>query len=249
MTILASFATTHSCRKDAGYAVRIGIGNPHRRAVAARQQVRAHHVSRRSIGNALAFGDQHETVGVARTRFTESTMTDLDAIRAEIDLTAQRGYVEDREENEQSIWCHGAAFSARTAARWVASASACRCSAATPTRKAAISSRCSRHAERLPRDSARWRRADFTDQTLRSSRCASPARRFNSPQRARNFRHDRTGAYALRAAPTSPSSHAWWPLIMGFGCATARSAAGLPFCVSCVRMRTRPPARSSISHA
>jgi IclR family transcriptional regulator, KDG regulon repressor len=45
-----------------------------------------------------------------RTRFTEHTMTDLDAIRHEIELTAQRGYAEDREENEQSIWCYGAAI-------------------------------------------------------------------------------------------------------------------------------------------
>lgn len=45
-----------------------------------------------------------------RVRFTEHTMTDLDAIRREIDLTAQRGYAEDREENEQSIWCYGAAI-------------------------------------------------------------------------------------------------------------------------------------------
>jgi IclR family transcriptional regulator, KDG regulon repressor len=45
-----------------------------------------------------------------RVRFTEHTMTDLDAIRGEIELTAQRGYAEDREENEQSIWCYGAAI-------------------------------------------------------------------------------------------------------------------------------------------
>ncbi|MEX3947644.1 IclR family transcriptional regulator [Paraburkholderia sp. EG287B] len=45
-----------------------------------------------------------------RARFTEHTMTDLGAIRDEIELTAQRGYAEDREENEQSIWCYGAAI-------------------------------------------------------------------------------------------------------------------------------------------
>ncbi len=45
-----------------------------------------------------------------RVRFTEHTMTDLGAIRDEIELTAQRGYAEDREENEQSIWCYGAAI-------------------------------------------------------------------------------------------------------------------------------------------
>ena len=32
------------------------------------------------------------------------------SIRREIELTAQRGYAEDREENEQSIWCYGAAI-------------------------------------------------------------------------------------------------------------------------------------------
>jgi len=44
-----------------------------------------------------------------RVRYTEHTMTDLGAIREEIALTAQRGYAEDREENEPSIWCYGAA--------------------------------------------------------------------------------------------------------------------------------------------
>ena len=45
-----------------------------------------------------------------RVRFTEHTLTDLDAIRSEIEATAQRGYAEDREENEPSIWCYGAAI-------------------------------------------------------------------------------------------------------------------------------------------
>ncbi|MGF6484176.1 IclR family transcriptional regulator [Paraburkholderia sp. JPY419] len=43
-------------------------------------------------------------------RFTEHTLTDLDAVRREIDATAQRGYAEDREENEASICCYGAAI-------------------------------------------------------------------------------------------------------------------------------------------
>ncbi|APA89345.2 IclR family transcriptional regulator [Paraburkholderia sprentiae WSM5005] len=43
-------------------------------------------------------------------RFTEHTLTDLDAVRREIDATAQHGYAEDREENEVSICCYGAAI-------------------------------------------------------------------------------------------------------------------------------------------
>ncbi|HEY2020802.1 IclR family transcriptional regulator [Paraburkholderia sp.] len=45
-------------------------------------------------------------------RFTEHTLTDLDAVRQEFDATAQRGYAEDREENEASICCYGAAIRA-----------------------------------------------------------------------------------------------------------------------------------------
>jgi len=44
--------------------------------------------------------------------FTEHTLTDLDAVRRELDATAQRGYAEDREENEVSICCYGAAIRA-----------------------------------------------------------------------------------------------------------------------------------------
>ncbi|WP_233805510.1 IclR family transcriptional regulator [Paraburkholderia sp. HP33-1] len=43
-------------------------------------------------------------------RFTEHTLTDLDAVRRELDATAQRGHAEDREENEASISCYGAAI-------------------------------------------------------------------------------------------------------------------------------------------
>ncbi|NIF53031.1 IclR family transcriptional regulator [Burkholderia sp. Ax-1724] len=43
-------------------------------------------------------------------RFTEHTLTDLDAVRRELDATAQRGYAEDREENEVSICCYGSAI-------------------------------------------------------------------------------------------------------------------------------------------
>lgn len=43
-------------------------------------------------------------------RFTEHTLTTLDAVREELDATGQRGYAEDREENEVSISCYGAAI-------------------------------------------------------------------------------------------------------------------------------------------
>ena len=43
-------------------------------------------------------------------RFTGHTLTDLDAVRREIEATAERGHAEDREENEASICCYGAAI-------------------------------------------------------------------------------------------------------------------------------------------
>lgn len=43
-------------------------------------------------------------------RFTEHTITDAEVLRAEIAMTAQRGYAEDREENEAQIFCLGAAI-------------------------------------------------------------------------------------------------------------------------------------------
>jgi IclR family transcriptional regulator, KDG regulon repressor len=43
-------------------------------------------------------------------RFTEHTMTTLDEVRKEVNATAQRGYAEDREENEVAISCYGAAI-------------------------------------------------------------------------------------------------------------------------------------------
>lgn len=43
-------------------------------------------------------------------RFTEHTITDPIALLAEIDATRQRGYAEDREENEAQIFCVGAAI-------------------------------------------------------------------------------------------------------------------------------------------
>lgn len=43
-------------------------------------------------------------------RFTEHTLTTLDAVRHELVATEQRGYAEDREENEIAISCYGAAI-------------------------------------------------------------------------------------------------------------------------------------------
>jgi IclR family transcriptional regulator, KDG regulon repressor len=43
-------------------------------------------------------------------RFTEHTLTGLDEVREEIVATEQRGYAEDREENEVAISCYGAAI-------------------------------------------------------------------------------------------------------------------------------------------
>jgi DNA-binding IclR family transcriptional regulator len=41
---------------------------------------------------------------------TPNTITDAAALRQELDATAQRGYAEDREENEAQIFCYGAAI-------------------------------------------------------------------------------------------------------------------------------------------
>ncbi|MFJ3044403.1 IclR family transcriptional regulator [Herbaspirillum chlorophenolicum] len=46
--------------------------------------------------------------GIRMQRFTEHTITDLDALRIEIEETRARGYAEDREENEAQIFCYGA---------------------------------------------------------------------------------------------------------------------------------------------
>lgn len=43
-------------------------------------------------------------------RFTEHTLVDLDDVRHEVAATEQRGYAEDREENEIAISCYGAAI-------------------------------------------------------------------------------------------------------------------------------------------
>ena len=41
-------------------------------------------------------------------KFTEHTITDLEVLRAELAVAQQRGYTEDREENEAQIFCVGA---------------------------------------------------------------------------------------------------------------------------------------------
>ena len=43
-------------------------------------------------------------------RFTEHTLVNLDDVRSEVIATEQRGYAEDREENEVAISCYGAAI-------------------------------------------------------------------------------------------------------------------------------------------
>ena len=43
-------------------------------------------------------------------RFTPNTITDRAALRAELDATRERGYAEDREENEAQIFCYGSAI-------------------------------------------------------------------------------------------------------------------------------------------
>ncbi|MBP0600673.1 IclR family transcriptional regulator [Herbaspirillum sp. LeCh32-8] len=68
-----------------------------------------------SVGKAYLAGLEEERrerlMGAIRMeRFTEHTITDLAALRAEIGDTQQRGYAEDREENEAQIFCYGAAI-------------------------------------------------------------------------------------------------------------------------------------------
>jgi DNA-binding IclR family transcriptional regulator len=43
-------------------------------------------------------------------RFTPNTIVERDALDAELDATAERGYAEDREENEAQIFCYGSAI-------------------------------------------------------------------------------------------------------------------------------------------
>lgn len=68
-----------------------------------------------SVGKSFLAGLDNERCerllqGIRMERFTEHTITDLDTLRAEIAETRQRGYAEDREENEAQIFCYGAAI-------------------------------------------------------------------------------------------------------------------------------------------
>jgi IclR family KDG regulon transcriptional repressor len=47
---------------------------------------------------------------VTLERFTPNTIVERDALDAELDATAERGYAEDREENEAQIFCYGSAI-------------------------------------------------------------------------------------------------------------------------------------------
>jgi DNA-binding IclR family transcriptional regulator len=48
--------------------------------------------------------------GLTFERFTPNTITARDALDAELDATRERGYAEDREENEAQIFCYGSAI-------------------------------------------------------------------------------------------------------------------------------------------
>lgn len=65
-----------------------------------------------SVGKAYlcALSEQRREALLAQIkleRFTPNTITDLDVLRRELAETAQRGYAEDREENEPQIFCYG----------------------------------------------------------------------------------------------------------------------------------------------
>lgn len=49
-------------------------------------------------------------LGVELKRFTEHTITDRAMLDIELEMTRQRGYAEDREENEADIFCYGCAI-------------------------------------------------------------------------------------------------------------------------------------------
>ncbi|SAL59405.1 IclR family transcriptional regulator [Caballeronia humi] len=57
-------------------------------------------------------GDERAALlqNVTLERFTPNTITDRAALDAELDATAERGYAEDREENEAQIFCYGCAI-------------------------------------------------------------------------------------------------------------------------------------------
>lgn len=52
--------------------------------------------------------------GVTFERFTCNSITSKSALDAELEVTKRRGYAEDREENEENIFCYGAAITGPT---------------------------------------------------------------------------------------------------------------------------------------
>ncbi|WOD16035.1 IclR family transcriptional regulator [Paraburkholderia kirstenboschensis] len=90
------------------------LESPHAVRMASRIGTRVSLTSS-SVGKAyLATLDMREReallVHAPLRRFTANTLTDLDEIRRELIATEQRGYAEDREENEEAISCYGAAI-------------------------------------------------------------------------------------------------------------------------------------------
>jgi IclR family KDG regulon transcriptional repressor len=52
--------------------------------------------------------------GITFERFTRNSITSKPALDAELEATKRRGYAEDREENEENIFCYGAAITGPT---------------------------------------------------------------------------------------------------------------------------------------
>lgn len=90
------------------------LESPHAVRMASRVGTRVSLTSS-SVGKAyLATLDEAEREALLKDapleRFTEHTLVNLDDVRNEVNATAQRGYAEDREENEVAISCYGAAI-------------------------------------------------------------------------------------------------------------------------------------------
>jgi DNA-binding IclR family transcriptional regulator len=111
----ATSETVHLAVPSQGAMVYIEkLESPHAVRMASRIGTRVSLTSS-SVGKAYLAGlDVGEREALLKQapleRFTPNTVTDLDTIRKELLLIAQRGYAEDREENEVSIWCYGAAI-------------------------------------------------------------------------------------------------------------------------------------------
>ncbi|SRR6266702_1172454 len=111
----ATSETVHLAVPSDGAMVYIEkLESPHAVRMASRIGTRVTLTSS-SVGKAyLASLDIPEREALLRQapleRFTDHTITDIDEIRREIAATAERGYAEDREENEVAIFCYGAAI-------------------------------------------------------------------------------------------------------------------------------------------